>query len=706
MMAEQLFIDYLPRRVSKGRILRLLIEEGKVRKEDVGRIVLTGRQAVVELPAGDLGRVVKALDGATVQGERVQVWGIKGSGKEDSFLGQMRRWLARDAETADKQMMAERGQAGAREKEGLQLTGLVIRDEQIGLGGRLLLTLGKRNRTVDLPWTQLTPGTPILLTTEGAAEGAVNGVVTQLRRQEIEIALGNDEEIDWGAEAFQLDLAMNQAGYERQLRALARAEAASNDRLAVLRGVLLGEGAPMWGPETSINYRNEGLNEGQKEAVRWALAAEDVAIIHGPPGTGKTTTLVEFIQQAVARGERVLACAPSHMGVDNLFAGLLESGLNVLRLGHPARVLPALRDQTLDMQVANHPDTGMAHNLRRGAMDLFRQADRYTRAKPAPGSKRAMRQEAREMLKEAQVLEQGVIERVIDAAEVVCSTLTGLESRFLGQRRFDWAVVDEAGQSLESACWIPLWYSDRLLLAGDHCQLPPVVIDRKAEKAGLGVSMMERLVAAGLPARRLERQYRMHEQIMTFSSRQFYDEGLVADGTVAGHVLTDWEGVEGEWLERPVRFIDTAGAGYDEELEEEGTSRFNVGEAGVVMKEVERLLACGVPAAAIGVIAPYSAQVRLLREGVEAEGVEVHSVDGFQGREKEVIIISLVRANVKGEVGFLEETRRMNVALTRARRHLVVIGDSATITAHPFYDALVAYFEEVEAYQSVWELGG
>ncbi len=245
---------------------------------------------------------------------------------------------------------------------------------------------------------------------------------------------------------------------------------------------------------------------------------------------------------------------------------------------------------------------------------------------------------------------------------------------------------------------MPLLRSARLVLAGDHCQLPPTVLSREAVGRGFGVSLLERLVAlyGNVVTRRLDVQYRMNEAIMGFSSREFYDDELVADSTVAGHRLCDLPGVRAEPLtEQPVQFLDTAGAGYDEEVEPDGESRLNPQEASLVARKVHALVGAGVSPADIAVIAPYAAQVRRLRELLPLPGLEIDSVDGFQGREKEAVVLSLVRSNVEGEIGFLADVRRLNVALTRARRKLLVIGDSATLSVLPFYRRLFEYFEEI-----------
>ena len=310
------------------------------------------------------------------------------------------------------------------------------------------------------------------------------------------------------------------------------------------------------------------------------------------------------------------------------------------------------------------------------------------------------------MLADARRIEAQTVERILDSARILCATTTGLSSEVLGQRRFDLGVIDEAGQSTEPGVWLPILRSDRIILAGDHCQLPPTVVSPDAAAQGFGLSLMERLMTELGPtvSRQLTVQYRMNEAIMNFSSQEFYDDSLQADPSVQGHLLSDLPGVTAEALtDTPVEYIDTAGASYDEEIEPDGQSRRNSQEAVLVSRKVEALLATGVLPGDIAVITPYAAQVRLLRELLEPLGVEADTVDGFQGREKEAVIISLVRSNQTGDIGFLADTRRMNVALTRARRKLLVIGDSATISVHPFYERLIGYFEQIGAYRSVWE---
>ncbi|MCB8943049.1 MAG: AAA family ATPase [Ardenticatenaceae bacterium] len=695
---ELIYLDGLPPITGKGGIVHLLAEEGQISANRIGKIVLNGGLATVEVAEGWAARLVRALDGVQVETRRIRVWQQVGS--QDAHFQKLLRWLALEAD-AERSQRRETAVAEA-------YTRLIIRSEDIGLGGRLLLTLAPRNEQADLPWSQLTVGSPVLLSQEGgeAQTSGWRGVISRLTRRTVEVAFNQPPELENPSAAFRLELASDEIARQRMQRAIARVEAASGNRTAVLRQILLGQRDAVFNDQrtfTGFAAYTAHLNESQKTAVRHALAAEDVAIIHGPPGTGKTTTVVALIGTAVAQGYRVLACAPSNLAVDNMAERLADLGINLVRLGHPVRVLPQVQAHTLDALVEEHEDYRQAKKVRKEAFALQNQASKFRRARPEKGAKQAMRQEAGEMLDEARRLEARAVERVLDGASVVLSTLTAVDSTILGQRQFDLCVIDEAGQSTEPASWIPIPRSQRLVLAGDHQQLPPTVVSPQAEREGFGVSLLQQLMAhdGGQLARRLDVQYRMHEQIMEFSSAMFYEGTLVADDSVAGHLLCDLVAA-GEVGATAVTYIDTAGANYDEQQDDDSTSYKNVPEAALAAQKVQQLLAAGLPPTAIGVITPYAAQVRCLRERLPA-AVEVGSVDGFQGREKEAIIISLVRSNLAGNVGFLAETRRMNVALTRARRKLIVLGDSATITAHPFYEQMLIYFDKIGAYRSVWE---
>ena len=698
---ELLYIDGLPPTVGKGGVVRLLIEEGGLNKERIGKIRLSGGLATVEVADGYATRLVRTLDGCLVETRHTRVWQQPYSDSNPHFT-QLRRWLAMEAEAEKRQV-----QNGTQTQSEYTLARLVIRSEDVGLGGRILVRLAPRNEQAKLSFSRLSTGSPIILTEEGTQQPlSWRGIISRMSSKSCDIAFNQSPETE--ANTFRIDLATDEITRQRMERALTRVETASGSRTAVLRDVLLGDQPASYANNnvpTDIDAFISELNQSQQEAVRHALAAEEIAVIHGPPGTGKTTTVTALIRTAVAHGSRVLACAPSNLAVDNMAEQLAAHGISLVRLGHPVRILPELQAYTLDARVQLQDDYHLAKRLRKEAFAMREQASKFRRAQPEPGEKKSLREMANDRLDEARQLEANAVERVLDQADVILSTLTAIDSAILGQRRFDLCVIDEAGQSTEPATWIPVVRSQRLVLAGDHQQLPPTIISRQAEQQGFGFSLLEQIMKRDGPtvARRLDVQYRMNANIMGFSSAEFYENSLLADAAVQDHLLCDLPGVaRNELTETAVTFIDTAGAGYDDMQPADSDSHCNPEEAALVVKKVQQLLEACVPTHNIAVITPYSAQVQLLREQLP-DGIEIGSVDGFQGREKEAVVISLVRSNVKGDVGFLAETRRMNVALTRARRKLLVIGDSATITTHPFYARLVDYFESIGAYHSVWE---
>jgi len=617
--------------------------------------------------------------------------------------------LEAEAEKQETLRSLEKQSPAEAEASGNSLINLVIREEDSGLGGRILLTFGKRNENLNLPWSRIGNGSPVILSEEGTHDKDApswRGIVSRAHKETIQVAFTQWPESDSDRPTFRLDRSTDEISRQRQRQALETARGAKGTRLSILRDVLLGKQNPVFEKiEKPIPF-NPALNDSQNQAVRFALSAEDVAIIHGPPGTGKTTTLIELMRQITHNGQSVLAVAASNLAVDHLLERLIDAGENAIRLGHPARVTPALREHTLDELAEIHPDMKLARKLTRDAHSLRKQASKYFRIKPDPGLRQSLREEAKQLLKEAQQIEDSVTERIINSARIVCATATGLASETFAQRKFDWCIMDEASQSVEPSAWIPIQYANRLVLAGDHCQLPPTVISPEAIHGGLNISLMERLLENPKVdvSRLLDVQYRMHQDIMQFSSDVFYEGSLQADESVRSALLADLPQVRSTPLtDCPIHFIDTAGASYDEEQEHNGDSRLNPLEAELVIKKIHELLDCGITSDQIAVISPYSAQVKFLREKLKHLELEIDSVDGFQGREKEAVIVSLVRSNRDGEVGFLADTRRMNVALTRAKRKLIVIGDSATITSHGFYQRLVEYFESIGAYHSVWE---
>lgn len=620
--------------------------------------------------------------------------------RPEQHFEQLRRWLDMEGD-AERLRLEERRKvqsSSEAERRGETLLDMTVRTHTTGLGGRWLLTLEKRRKSERLPWHRFRVGSPILLSSDGDHSGtSVQGVVSARKADSLEVAVA-----DWPeGDRFRLDLSPDEVTRKRQLAAMKTAEGASG-RTGQLRDILLYDRVPSFYSPTPPPASPQ-LNESQQQAVEFALSAQDLAIIHGPPGTGKTTTVVELIRQAVANGERVLACAPSNTAVDNLLERLVTAGESAVRLGHPARVLEVVRTHTLDALVEKHDAWPLIQEMQREAEQLTRKASRYTRARPAPGQKYQQRQEARELRQHARMMERQAVNEIIAGARVICATVS-FDFSILEDHDFDLLVIDEACQSVEPGCWVPLKLANRLVLAGDHCQLPPTILSKEAAREGFAVSLMQRLVEhyGDDITRLLTVQYRMHEQIMQFSSQTFYDGSLTAHESVREHRLNDLPAVTAN-DDSPVVFIDTAGAGWVEELEPEGLSKLNPGEGRLVLDQVTELVEAGLNPADIAVIAPYAAQVRWLRQHTAYDRLEIDTVDGFQGREKEAVVMCTVRSNTKGELGFLSDARRMNVALTRARRKLIVIGDSATLGSDEFFGGLLQWFEQAEAYRSVWE---
>ena len=614
-------------------------------------------------------------------------------------IEQLLEWIDMESVAQARQLDERRRQSGsgAAEKTGDTLLDMAVADSRPGLAGATIVTFVKRNRERGLPVNRFRVGTPVMATGNAAETEIARGVITAKESRSIKISLPFIPE----GTRFRLDLQVDEVTRKRQAEVLSGLND-TRGRFGQLRDVLLG----MRTPEiVDVPFENAQLNPSQEQAVRHCLSARDLAVVHGPPGTGKTTTVVEVIKASVGLGQKVLATAPSNTAVDNLLEKLVSAGLKVVRLGHPARVDRQLTQHTLDAQVSRDETMEIVKDMRRESEQYFRKAGRYTRSQPPRGAKQEMYKEGKRLRQDARLLEKTVVDWVIDRADVVCST-NSLNTHLLGDVRFGLAVIDEACQCTEPSCWVPLQFADKLILAGDHCQLPPTVVSQKAAQQGFDVSLLERVnkLYREQVTTRLTKQYRMNSEIMQFSSDQFYEGTLEADLGVATHVLKDLEGVPaGELTETPVQFIDTAGADWEEELEEPGESRRNPDEAQLVVKKIESLVDRNVPAHCIAVITPYAAQARLIRHLCKVEGVEIDTVDGFQGREKEVILISCVRSNREGIIGFLGDTRRMNVALTRAKRKLIVIGDSATLANHEFYADMLRYFEKINAYSTVWE---
>lgn len=500
-------------------------------------------------------------------------------------------------------------------------------------------------------------------------------------------------------------LSFDETTYRAMFEALDRTMKA-NGRLGELRDLIYsGRKA---GELSFEGMRFPYLNKVQESAVNNVLRAKDVAIVHGPPGTGKTTTLVEAIHETLRRESQVLVCAQSNMAVDWISEKLTDRGINVLRLGNPCRVNDKMLSSTYERRFEAHPDYPTLWSVRKAIRELY--ASR--RHSGDQWHQKIDRLKAR-----ATELEVRINNDLFSNAHVIASTLTGSASRLLEGMKFSTLFIDEAAQALEAACWIPMRRVGRVILAGDHCQLPPTVKSIEAMRGGLGKSLMERIVEKHPEAvTLLTTQYRMHEEIMRFSSEWFYKGAMEAAPDVKWRGILDYD-TPIEWIDTASLLpsdgltdeADNASETFRESLCGENSGRVNRDEALltllVLQKYIERIgkdrfLEEKID---VGMISPYRAQVRYLRHLIKRtpffkpfrQSISVNTVDGFQGQERDVIVISMVRSNDNGNIGFLRDLRRMNVAMTRARMKLLIVGNVPTLTAHPFYMKLYKYVESL-----------
>jgi len=630
------------------------------------------------------------------------------------------------------QHLAQHSSIAERRAAGLAWYPVAIRDTEIGRGDYLTVEV-ERTTHADIAH-QLRFGAPAaLFSNHDPHADRLEGTITFQGGNKLKITLLTDELPEWARNGkLGIDLLFDDNSYTEMFGALKRAEAlAEKKEEGALVRVLTGQQAATFdreqpqpsipvGPEhnagaseldRSLERSLTGLNPSQRAAVEKILAANELAIVHGPPGTGKTTTLVQAIKALVRRdGERVLVVAPSNTAVDLLSEKLADEGLNVLRIGNPVRVSERLQSLTLDSRMAEHNAVKEVKKLKKKAGEFRDMAHKYKRnfGKAERDQRKALFDEARSIMKEVERLEQYVVDDVLAKAQVVTATLVGASHYTVRHLQYRTAVIDEAGQALEPACWIPVLKAQRLVLAGDHCQLPPTVKSDEAAQGGLAITLMEKNVALHPEAVvLLEEQYRMHDMIMGYAGGVFYNSQLRAHPSVAGHTLFAGD--------LPLSFVDTAGCGYEERQEGAGLS--NPEEAAFLLKHATRLVAelgahysvADFPS--IAIISPYRLQVQLLQELLPhstalqpyLHRISVNTIDSFQGQERDIVYIGMTRSNDDNRIGFLSEVRRMNVAMTRARKKLVVIGDSSTLSQSSFYAGFIAYAEEKEAYRSAWE---
>ena len=496
------------------------------------------------------------------------------------------------------------------------------------------------------------------------------------------------------AENLGVQLYFDETSYRTMFEALSDVIRAKGNRLAELRDIMLGTLKP--GFRELYPVRFPWLNSTQENAVNKVLNSRDVSIVHGPPGTGKTTTLVEAIYETLHREPQVLVCAQSNTAVDWICEKLVDRGVNVLRIGNPTRVNDKMLSFTYERRFEGHQAYSELWSIRKAMREMGgKHRGSYEERESARNRMSLLRDRATQ-------LEIQINADLFDNAHVIASTLVSSNHRILNGRHFGTLFIDEAAQALEAACWIAIRKADRVVLAGDHCQLPPTIKCYEAARGGLECTLMERVVAnKPSTVSLLKVQYRMHEDIMKFPSQWFYNGELQAAPEIRYRGILDWD--------TPINWIDTSDMDFKEEFIGETFGRINKAEADLLLQElkayIDRIGGKRVLEERIdfGIISPYKAQVQYLRNKIKASGslkpyrslLTVNTVDGFQGQERDVIFISLVRANEDGQIGFLNDLRRMNVATTRARMKLVILGEAETMKRHKFYKELIEYIHTI-----------
>lgn len=614
--------------------------------------------------------------------------------------------------------LTESTSVSERRANGLAWYPIAIRGSELGRGEYLTVEV-ERTTHQDLSH-QLRSGVPaVLFSNHDPKKDRVEGTITHQNGNRLKISLRTDELPDWSRDGkLGIDLLFDDNSYDEMQNALKTAAALDEktDEGRLVR-ILTGDKKPTF--DTEIPKTFGRLNTSQQSAVRKILAANELAIVHGPPGTGKTTTLVEAIQALIEKDKkRILVVAPSNTAVDLLSEKLSEKGLNVLRVGNPARVSERLTALTLDYKMSGHPTIKEIKNLKKQAGEYKNMAHKYKRSfgKSERDQRKALFDEAHRIMKDVGMAEQYIIDDVVGKAQVVTATLVGSNHHTVRNLQFDTVVIDEAGQALEPACWVSILKAKKVVLAGDHCQLAPTIKSDEAARKGLATTLLEKCVNLHPESVvLLDEQYRMHTSIMGYSSKIFYQDKLKANENVAAHLLFHGDS--------PLAFVDTAGCGFDEKLE--GTSSTNPEEAAFVFKHLTQVVTDifsqtqqdGSPLytketfPSVAVISPYKQQIGILKDQLVhyptlqslGDKISVNTIDSFQGQERDIVYISMTRSNTEGVIGFLSDIRRMNVAMTRARKKLVVIGDSATLSQLPFYENFISYAQALGAYQSAWE---
>ncbi|ADL13588.1 IGHMBP2 family helicase [Acetohalobium arabaticum] len=744
-----LVVENLPQYVGPGDIVGAFTNEVQMDGNKIGKIDFINGTALVEVKEGIADKVVEVMDQNQVAGIEVKVYiddDIRQKiDKINDYVTEFEQLvqMEREAEMKKHELEMKNLSGYEREEKGRAILHLRGRDQGEAFGGKKVVKFMRQRRGEELPDSEISVGDLVMLSkNQPLRDDNPTGTVAEKTKYSITVVFDENPPGFIFGKGLRADLYVNDITFQRMLDAITEVEEAEG-RLAELRDKFLGlEDIEFAEQDSDVEFKNQNLNQSQKQAVRQAMAAEDFFLVHGPPGTGKTMTSIEIIRQEIGPDKNILATADSNTAVDNLVERLVRDDVEVVRVGHPVRVTPVLREHTLDYLIEDHPKYQESLKLRQEADELLDKQDDLThpsgrwrrgmsnqqireQAQQGSGARGVpldkikemaewleLQEEIDDLFAEMDQLEEEAVNDLLSTADVVCTTNSTAGSEVLDNFWADLLVVDEATQATEPAVLIPLTKTDRVVLAGDHKQLPPTILSERAKQQGLNYTLFERLIDMyGAKIRQMLRvQYRMNDLIMNFSNREFYNGLLESADGIGGHTLADLDvsapngsrpAEKALVFDQPIAFFDTQGMNAPERSKSDSTSVENPIEADLVIEIAEVAKQLDFAEEDIAVIAPYKDQVELIDDKLDLQGVEVNTVDGFQGREKEVIILSFVRSNEYGNIGFLRDLRRLNVSLTRAKRKLIMIGDASTITSNEVYERLIEYVTDEGYYYAL-----
>ena len=738
---EEIIVKNLTDNVGPGDIVGAFTNEANIKGSQIGNIEFLANNAIVEIDEAVAEKVVNVMNNNQVSGQKVRVT------QEDNFKHKFKQindyvkryknlvQLEREEEMKRHELEINNLSGKEREKRGRAILHLRGRDQGKALGGKFLVKFMRQHKGEKLPDNEISVGDLVMLSkNQPLNDDNPTGTVSEITNYSMTVVFDNKPAGFLYGKGLRLDLYVNDITFQRMLTALDNLSNASG-RLAELRDISLGFKELNFAEESELEFSNSQLNKSQKNAVKKAMAARDFFLVHGPPGTGKTMTAIEIIQQGIKDKASILATADSNTAVDNIVERLIERGASVVRVGHPARVNSTLREHTLDYLMEKNEVYQRANDLREQAYELIDEQDDYThpsgrwrrgmsngqirdlaekasssRGVPAEKIKEMakwleLQDEINELFKEVDELEDEAVNEILSNADVVCATNSVAGSELLENKKFELLVIDEATQASEPSALIPFTKAEKVVMAGDHKQLPPTILNEEAEKKGLAKSFFERLLEVhGEKIKQiLTVQYRMNKEIMSFSNQEFYDGELIADDTVADWRISDLEldlpggsspAEDTLKREEAICFLDLKGMNSPEYSKKDSKSIANQIEAELATEIAKTAIKAGLSCKDLALISPYKDQVELINNLLKLDELEVDTVDGFQGREKELVILSLVRSNEYKNIGFLRDLRRLNVSLTRAKKKIIILGDSSTIASHSIYNKLIEYINE------------